>query len=520
MEAAGTRGGTALFLIAIDRRSPLPVYRQICDRIAALADDGSLRPGDRLPPTRLLARAAGVHRSTVVRAYEELAALGYLASRCGAYTTVRRRARPPATRVDADDRRAAPLLDWAALATPGGRAAHAHLSPDPGADIAPPDSVDFSRLTADPALAPHDELRRCLKSVLVRAGGAALDYGDVSGWPPLRETIAARMRVHGIAVAAEEVLVTAGAQQAMDLALRLLTVPGDRVVVEAPTYGMAHALLRLHGAAPLEIPLRDDGMDLDALARALRRQRPKLVYTMPNFHNPTGITTGQPHRERLLALCEEHRVPILEDGFEEEMKYSGQAVLPIKSMDARGIVLYVGTFSKVVFPGLRLGWLAAPREAIARLAAIQRASCLTGNTLAQAAAARFCAGGQFELYLRRAHRVYRRRMEALQRGLAAELPPGIAWTRPVGGFTLWLRLPGDVADEDRLCARIAREGVIVTPGRRCFGRRPQAPHARLSIACVDEERIREGCRRLGRALAAPAPDRRPIWATASRTSRR
>jgi len=439
----------------------------------------------------------------VVRAYEELAALGYLTSRCGAYSTVRRRARPPATRIGAHDGpRPAPLLDWTALATPGGRAALSDLPRPAVADGASADIIDLSRLTADPALAPHDELRRCLKSVLVRSGGAALDYGDAAGWPPLRETIAARMRVHGIAVAADEVLVTAGAQQAMDLALRLLAGPGDRVAVEAPTYGMAHALLRLHRVTLLEIPLRDDGMDLDALAAALRRRRPKLVYTMPNFHNPTGITTGQAHRERLLALCEAHRVPILEDGFEEEMKYFGPAVLPIKSMDVGGIVLYVGTFSKVVFPGLRIGWIAAPREAIVRLAAIQRASCLAGNTLAQAAAARFCAGGQFELYLRRVHRVYRRRMEAMLRGLAEELPPGVTWTRPAGGYTLWLRLPGRVADEERLCARIAREGVKVAAGRGFFARRPEAAHARLSIACVDEARIREGCRRLGRALSA------------------
>ncbi|MHB8078475.1 MAG: MocR-like pyridoxine biosynthesis transcription factor PdxR [Candidatus Krumholzibacteriia bacterium] len=493
-----------LFLIALDRQSPLPVYRQICDRIAALVDDRTLRPGDRLPPTRLLARTAGVHRSTVVRAYEELAALGYLDSRCGAYSTVRRRARPPATRAAAAAGRAdTALLDWAALTTPGGRAVFADLSPAPVPDVAPPGAIDLSRLTADPALAPHDELRRCLKSVLARAGGAALDYGDAAGWPPLRETIAARMRVHGIAVTADEVLVTAGAQQAMDLALRLLTAPGDRVAVEAPTYGMAHALLRLHRLTPLEIPLRDDGLDLDALAAALRRRRPKLVYTMPNFHNPTGITTGQAHRERLLALCEEHRVPLLEDGFEEEMKYFGQAVLPIKSMDARGVVLYVGTFSKVVFPGLRIGWLAAPRAAIARLAAIQRASCLTGNTLAQAAAARFCAGAPFEVYLRRAHRTYRRRMETLLRALADEMPPGVTWTRPPGGFTLWLRLPGTADDEAPLCARAAGEGVLIAPGRRFFARRPPTPHARLSITCADEGQIQEACRRLGRALTVP-----------------
>jgi DNA-binding transcriptional MocR family regulator len=244
-------------------------------------------------------------------------------------------------------------------------------------------------------------------------------------------------------------------------------------------------------------------MDLDRLQRVLRRgrRRPKLVFTMPNFQNPTGITTNQGHRELLLALCEEHRVPLVEDGFEEEMKYFGQAVLPIKSMDSQGIVLYVGTFSKVVFPGQRIGWIAAPREAILRLTDIKHASCIAGNTLAQAAAARFCTGGEFEAYLRRIHRVYRRRMQALLQGLERHMPDGVRWTRPSGGYTAWATLEGIGMAESELLERILQEGVKVGPGRRYFANRPAATHLRLSIACVAEERIEIGCRSLGRALA-------------------
>ncbi len=490
-----------MLLLAVDPASPVPAWRQICARVVALVEDGALLPGDRLPPSRALAARVGVHRTTVVRAYAELAALGYVESRPGSYTTVRRRARPPATAPSAGAG-ARPLLDWGRLASPGARAALAGAATAPAPGPAPADTIDFSRLTADPDLAPGDELRRCLKSVLVRSRGAALDYGDEAGYAPLRETIAARLRVHGIASGPDEVIVTAGAQQGMDLALRLLCRPGDRVVVEAPTYGMAHALLRLHGVAPVEVPMREDGLDLDRLERALATRPPRLVYTMPNFQNPTGITTGQAHRERLLALCERRRVPLLEDGFEEEMKYFGQAVLPIKSMDAHGIVLYLGTFSKVVFPGLRLGWIAAPREAVARLAAIQRAASLGGNTLAQAAAARFCSGGDFEAYLKRAHREYRARMQALLRALSQHMPTGVAWTRPLGGYTLWLTLPLPVAAEAEFCQRLLRDGVRVSPGRAFFARPPAAAHLRLSVSCVAGERIAEGCRRIARALDA------------------
>ena len=248
--------------------------------------------------------------------------------------------------------------------------------------------------------------------------------------------------------------------------------------------------------------MRPDGVDLDLLERSLRRARPLLVHTIPNFHNPTGITTGQAHRERLLTICEARRVPIVEDGFDEEMKYFGTAVLPIKSMDARGIVLYLGTFSKVVFPGLRIGWVVAPAEAIERLAAIQRLSSLSGNTLAQAAAARFCAAGLYEAHLRRVHRVYRGRMQAALRGLREQMPEGVEWTEPSGGYTLWLRVSGRRGEEAALAERFAREGVRVAPGSLFYLRPPADPHFRLSIACAGEEEILEGCRRLGRALRA------------------
>ena len=497
-----------MLLLTIDRTSGVPAFRQICDRIVALVDEGGLRPGDRLPPTRLLGVSIGLHRSTVVRAYNELRALGYLESQAGSYSTIRRRERPPTTLRAASDRPDASLIDWNAATRPAIRALHAHAAMETVKAKPPRDVIDLDRLSADPSLAPDADLRSCIKSVLVRAKGAALDYADAAGWRPLRDLVATRLRSHGIGVSSDEILITAGAQQALDLLLRYLTSPGDRIVVEAPTYGMAHSLLKLHGLEPVEVAVLDDGMDLDRLQQVLRRvrRRPKLVYTIPNFHNPTGITTDQQHRERLLVLCEEHRIPVVEDGFEEEMKYFGQTVLPLKSMDSRGIVLYVGTFSKVVFPGLRVGWIAGPREAISRLTDIQHASCIAGNTLAQAAAARFCTGGDFEAYLRRVHRVYRRRMQALTGGLEKHMPEGVHWTRPRGGYTAWLTLPEASGPESKLVEKLAAEGVKVGPGCRFYALPPSAPHLRLSIACATEERIESGCLRLGRVLAAlPSP---------------
>ena len=484
-----------MLLLSLDRSGPVPAYLQIRDRVVELVEDGTLREGDRLPPTRQLAETLGVHRSTVIRAYEEIRALGYLESRPGSYSTVRRRARPPAT-TPGGPKSEPTVIRWLDPVSAPVRDLHKHHAVEATVP-AVGDTIDLARLAADPDLAPAEELRRSVKSVLVRQGGAALDYADPAGWPPLREAVSARLRAHGVAVGPDEILITAGAQQALDLLLRMLTRPGDLVAVEAPTYGMAHALLRLHGLLPVEIPMGDTGMDLDALARQLDGADLKLVYTMPNFHNPTGITTDQAHRERLLELCERHRVPLVEDGFEEEMKYLGQAVLPVKSMDARGVVLYVGTFSKVVFPGLRVGWIAAPRPAVEILTSIQHAANLAGNTLAQVAAEQFCRRGELEAYLRRIHRVYRRRMRTMLEGLEEHLPEGLRWTRPVGGYTLWMTLPGGPSNEASWCRALEEAGVRVAPGRPFFGAPPAHGHLRLSVSCVDDERVREGCRRMG-----------------------
>jgi DNA-binding transcriptional MocR family regulator len=483
----------------IDRTSPVPIYKQIRDAVVGMVDDGTLAAGERLPPTRLLARTLGLHRSTLVRAYAELWALGYLESRPGSYSTVRRRPRVM-TRGRLRSRAA---VDWDAVATPAARSAHETVQRLAAArrSSTPAKLADLSELAPDATLSPDGDFRRCLRAVLEEEGRRLLGYGDPAGFGPLREAIARRLRSHGIDVLAREIVVTNGAQQAIDLALRLLVRPGDRVAVEAPTYGTALALLRLHGVSCLGIPMRPDGLDLDVLAAEIDRQRPVLVYTIPSFQNPTGITTSQAHRERLLDLCRSRRIPLLEDGFEEEMKYFGKAVLPIKSMDAHGVVLYVGTFSKVVFPGLRIGWIAAPQPCAERLLALQAACSIAGNTLAQAAMARFCELGLYEAHLRRVHSVYRRRMQTLLHGLRAHMPPGVAWTEPAGGYTLWLRVPGTGRDEQALYRRLLNEGVRLSPGSLYFAIPPNQAHFRISVSSAGEREILEACRRMGRVFA-------------------
>jgi len=489
--------------IAIDRKAGIPGYAQIRDAIAGLVDAGVLRPGERLPPTRALCDDLGVHRSTVVRAYEELKSLGYLDSRSGGYTTVRVGRRPPAADAGGALEAAPTLIDWDRMAPASLAGVRGHHPALESARAGSEGMVDLDRLSADPALAPSNVFRRLVRRVLLRSGGAAVDYGDPAGWRPLREVLALRMRGHGVAVTPDEILVTAGAQHGLDLLLRYLTIPGGRGIVEAPTYGLIHSLLRLHRLEPVEVPMSEAGIDLACLrevATASDRPMPKLIYTMPCFQNPTGITTGQLHREELLTHAETHGIPIVEDGYEEEMKYTGLAVMPLKATDRGGVVVYVGTFSKVVFPGLRIGWIAAPRKVIEHLTDVVRSTALSGNTLAQALAAQFCSSGEFEKYLHRIHRIYRHRMQTLLAGLDEHLPETVTFTRPRGGYTTWLTLPPVTVSEGEVVGSLAHAGVKVGGGRRYFGRSPERIHLRLSIACASAEEIARGCSRLGEVL--------------------
>jgi DNA-binding transcriptional MocR family regulator len=488
-------------LLHIDRESRVPLHEQVRAQIALHIDQGTVRAGARLPPTRRLASTLGLNRSTVYRAYQDLWAQGYLESRSGSYSTVRARLRTARATSSAGEA----LLDFEKLSAPAPRrlfpsiAAMARLSAlgdDPGL-------INFSSLAADRELCPIDDIQRAFRKVVTSRGKAVFDYGDPAGYRPLRETVATAMRVHGVTVTADEVLITNGSQHGFDLLLRLFGRPGAPVVMESPSYSMAIKSCQQQNVSIASVPMRDDGMDLAVLEKRLRSHEVAFVYTIPNFHNPTGITTSQEHREEILALCERHRVPLVEDGFEEELKYFGHAVLPIKSMDSKGVVIYLGTFSKVVFPGLRVGWIAAHRDCIARLLAVSRVVSLSGNVLTQAAVSRFCDGGAYEEHIRRVHRAYRPRMRALLDGLEDHMPNAkVTWSKPQGGYTLMVRCRlRRKLSEAAAMEHLRAAGVLVSPGSLYVVAPPADFCFRLSLANVSEQRIHEGCRRLGKALS-------------------
>ncbi len=489
-----------MLLLRLDEHSHTPPYRQILEGIREKLASGAVRPGDKLPSTRRLADNLGIHRSTVALAYQELWSLGFVDLHPGARPRVRERTQL----VSPSNSPEASLIDWLALASDAStdvlRRYHDLHAPqgDGGASTV----ISFKSLDMDRRLLPVESFRACVRRVMAADGGALLGYGDPAGYPRLREYVAERLQRHGVAVTADHVLLTNGSQQGIDLLFHMIAAPGRSVAVESPTYDFMLPLLSLYGLKPLEIPLRPEGMDLVVLEQMLRRERPVLVYTMPSFQNPTGACTSQAHRERLLALCETHRVPILEDGFEEEMKYTGQVVLPLKSMDRHHIVVYCGTFSKVLFPGIRIGWVAADRGCIERLIAIRRFSELAPSAVLQAAMHEFCRNGSYDRHVGRMHRVFRKRMQATLSALREHIRPEWAqWVEPRGGYLIWLKLtplPARVGLE----ALLASHGVQAVPGRFFFCSEKRDSYLRLSISTLSEDEIAEGVVRLSRALRA------------------
>jgi DNA-binding transcriptional MocR family regulator len=493
------KGRNSMILINLDSQIRTPLFRQIFDQIAQNIEKGDLKPGDRLPSTRMMAERLSVHRSTVNRAYEELWGYGYLESRPGSYSTIRRKQKLAGLNQAEKPKE----YEWdKKLSASAGRILNFFRDPAfSGERSSHSGIIDFCPLDLDARVIPAEDFRKSVNRVLLKDGPALLRYGAPQGHPVLREVIARRLRIHGISTSAENILVTNGAQNGFELIIKMLISPGDRVIVESPTYSLALPQLVYYGARIKGVEMTESGIDLKQLEKALTRGRTAMIYTIPNFHNPTGITTTQSHREQLLALCEKYQVPLVEDGFEEEMKYFGKVALPIKSMDRHQIVLYLGTFSKVLFPGIRIGWIAGGATAIEKLTALKRFSDLSTNNPIQAALSDFCMNGSYDRHVLRMHRIFRKRMQAAKdamRKYAAHRD--VAWTESSGGYLIWIKFSKLGNSWDRVEESFFRNRVKVQKGHIFFPEKVRDRYIRLSISTLNELEIEEGIKRLGKTI--------------------
>jgi GntR family transcriptional regulator/MocR family aminotransferase len=483
--------------IPLDRQRATPLYRQIERFLRQGILSGSLEPGTRLPSIRRLARDLGVNRITVENAYAELEADGLVAARVGSGTYVLPPyPLPPLPRGDPG----APWPLWQREVQARTKASRASMSHEMFPGLWHPKAIALSGGVSDSRLIPADEFRKTIQAVMRRDGTAALEYGERRGYSPLRNTIAHVLASQGLQASPDAILITAGSQQALALVSQLLLRPGDGVLVERPTYAGALGLFRALGLKVVGIPTDERGMQVELLERLLQQHHPKLIYSIPNFHNPTGTCLGSHRRRQLLALADRYNVPILEDDFVGDLRYEGRVQPALKALDPGGRVIYVSTFSKMLMPGLRVGFLVAEGPVYDCLVTYKCANDLATSNLIQRALEAYVTVGRYQAHLRRTCQIYRRRRDAMLQAIQRHLPSGVHVDPPQGGLFVWLRLPEPLSSAE-LLPLAAEEGVTFAPGGIFFLDGSEGePYLRLNFACQRPEEITEGIRRLGKAV--------------------
>lgn len=370
------------------------------------------------------------------------------------------------------------------------------------------EGISFAVGNPAPDSFPVERLCQCYESVLAQDWSAALQYSTSEGYPPLREFIASWMAQRGVHLSADNIILTAGSTQALDMVTRLLVDAGQEAIVDEPMYaGTLHTLL-INGVTCL--PISSDpftGIDITATEDTLRQRQPRFLYTVANFHNPLGSTIPLEARQRLCALSAIHEVPIIEDDAYGALYFDQTPPPPpIKAFDENEMVIYLGSFSKVLAPGIRLGWLATSGELYQRLVWMKQGTDMATSGLTQMMVYEYCRRGWLEPQIARVRDLYQQRRDAMIQAMSEHFPPGIQWSQPKGGMFLWVTLP-EGSDADAILPQAMAEGVLFMPGSafvvpRADGQVPDSCRRsmRLNFSNAPAELIPEGIARLGRII--------------------
>lgn len=489
--------------IPFDRQSATPLYQQIESYLKEQIISGVLLAETRLPSTRALAKDLGVSRITVQNAYMGLESDGLIYNREGSGAYVMSSFALPVANRDT----AITWPQWqenleSEIGQPP-RFSPTILS-NPSAD----ELIAFTGV-GDTQHFPIKDFQRALQSVLRTDGIKALSYGENSrGYPPLRETISHMLASQGIRAATAQILITSGSQQALSLVCRLLLNPADTILVENPTYNFALALFNLIGLNVIGIPSDKNGMQTERLEALIQKHHPRLIYTIPNFQNPSGADMSGQRRRQLIALAQQYDIPILEDDFVGDLRYDGRAQPAIKALDPGGYVIYIGTFSKMLMPGVRLGYLVAEGPVLEKLEESKRTQDLSTSALLQHALNRYVSVGRYQSHLRRSIRLYRGRRDAMLEAIQRYLPAEILLHPPKGGLFVWMQLPEPISALE-LLPFAAHHGISYAPGS-WFTISPQdgEGYLRLNFAVQTPEKIDLGIQRLGKAMEQLASRKR------------
>lgn len=484
-------------LIQLERSSGVPLYQQICQKLREAILSGELAEGTRLPTERALAGELGVNRTTVMNAYNELASEGLIEGHVGRGTLVRRNQFGYS-----GDNFDHEVPSWL-LGLPAGE--REILGPDARmlSELASMGSrseiISLAAGTPPANLLPAEMLNTIFADGLLSSGQHALGYCPVEGLSALRQGIATRMRKRGVAIDTQHILILSGSTQGIGLVGRFLLNPGDEVVVEVPTYLGAIQTFRALGARVIGVPTDSDGMRVDLLESILARHRPRLIYTLPTFQNPTGVVMSPERRRRLLLLAKRYQTPILEDDPYGEMYFDGKQRQPLKAMDGNGQVLYLSTFSKILAPGLRVAWLAAAEPMIERLSLHKQIFDLNTNALGQWAVSEILRRNMLDDHLAMLRQRYKQKRDLMLAAIDAHWPDGVRANQPGGGFHLWCRLGGDMRART-LLREAASEQVAFVIGEPFHIDGGGQQNFRLSFAYPEEGHIEEGVRRIGNAM--------------------
>jgi 2-aminoadipate transaminase len=462
----------------LDPDSSFPLYRQLYVKIRSLIESAQIPQGGRLPATRELAGQLGLNRTTVSAAYELLESEGLIAGHVGRGSFV---AGGIAKRSQLDWRE---MLRFPAAASPASPASTPLAS--------------FSSSRPSELLFPLEEFRvTCTEVIQSSEAQTILQLGSPSGYLPLRRYLLDLAREEGVARDSDDILITSGCQQAFSLLEATLVRPGDAVLLEDPVYPGMKNVFERSGARLIGVPVGPNGLDVEALERIVDRESPRLLAVTPNFQNPTGATMPLAARKVLLRIAQGAGVIVIENDIYGALAYEGDAIPPLKLLDETGDTILLRSFSKLAFPGLRVGWAVGPRALIEKLTEAKQWSDLHTDQLSQAILLRFAQSGRLERHRQRMLQAGRERLRAVLEACEKHLPPEAKFTRPRGGMSLWIHLP-ETLDSAELLPRAEREGTTYLPGKYFAVTRPEPNSLRISFAGMAPDQIESGIAVLGR----------------------
>ncbi len=475
--------------IQIDRDSGRPLFLQIVEAVERLVAEGRVSEGHRMPPSRELARDLGVNRNTVVAAYNELESRGRTTAHTGRGTFLR-----------VGSQRGVGAVAWEEIL--GRTADRQALRNTLDLHNVSFQDAEISFAMNFPAedLLPAKAFQAALDRVLDAKGARVLTYGSPTGFLPLREWIAETMSQDARAVPPENIAITTGSQQAIDLVARTLLNPGDTVLMAEPGFPGALSSFQAYGAEVVGIESDAEGIRIDALEAALGRDHTKFLYLVPNFHNPTGVTMSEERRRAVLELAGEEGLPLVEDDSSGDLRFEGEPLPSLYSLDPNDLTTYISSFSKKLLPGLRIGWMTGPRPVRERMVALKQLTDCSTSLLLQAALNDFCRSGALEKHLHHVRTCYRERRNAMVTAMRRHFPEGVHWTEPQGGLVLWVTLHEGL-DAREVLVEAQDHGVTFNAGELFYAVAPRRNHMRLTFGSTPPENIRRGIKILGEILS-------------------